>query len=593
MNDLSSLSESDLSERMVTIMNYSSADTIWVLSGTAMVFFMQAGFAMLETGFTRAKNAGNIIMKNLLDFCVSSLVFWIIGYSLMYGDGNAFAGKLSFFAGSDICNTRSIPPLVHILYATVFCGTSTTIVSGAMAERTKFKAYIAYTIVMSAIVFPIAGHWIWGGGWLSKLSIGNASGFIDYAGSSLVHLIGGTAAYIGISFLGPRIGKYGKDGKSRAIPGHSITLGALGIFILWFGWFGFSGCAGLTAEGDAAVTEISNVIFNTNLSAASATIASMIFTWIRYKKPDISMTLNGALGGLVAATAGCAYVSQGSSVIIGIVSGIITVISIDFIDNVLKRDDPVGSVGVHGMNGLWGTLAVGLFSTKNGVFTTGEWDQFKIQLIGCLAIIAWTCLIIIPAFVIIKKIFGIRVSRNDEITGLDITEHGLSASYTDFAILSDQTISQIPAHIEQLDAENDKYTAAKTYADMSATDIFKVTIICRQNKFDALKTCLDDIGITGITVTQVLGYGTQKGATQYYRGSAVESRLLPKVKVEVVVTKVPVQDVIRAARKALYTGNIGDGKIFVTPVIDAVRVRTGVSGFDALQNDVIQDESST
>lgn len=444
---------------------------------------------------------------------------------------------------------------------------------------------------MSAIVFPIAGHWIWGGGWLSELSIGNATGFIDHAGSSLVHLLGGTAAFIGISFLGPRIGKYGKDGKSRAIPGHSITLGALGIFILWFGWFGFNGCAGLKAEGDAALSQISNSIFNTNLSAASATAAAAVFTWIRYKKPDISMTLNGALGGLVAATAGCAYISQGSSVIIGLVSGIITVISIEFIDTVLKRDDPVGAVGVHGMNGLWGTLAVGLFSEKNGAFVTGEWDQFKIQLIGCIAIIAWTCLIIIPAFALIKKTIGIRVSRNDEISGLDIAEHGLSASYADFAILSDQTISPIPAQIGQLDTKNDKYTALKASANMPAADIFKVTIICRQNKFDALKTCLDDIGITGVTVTQVLGCGTQKGIAQYYRGTAVETRLLPKVKVEVVVTKVPVQDVIRAARKALYTGNIGDGKIFVTPVIDAVRVRTGVSGYDALQNDAIGDEN--
>ena len=571
-------------------MQYSTADTVWIMLGTALVFFMQAGFAMLEAGFTRSKNAGNIVMKNLLDFCLGAFVFWLFGYGIMYGNGNAFIGVPDLFSNNAGYDTGSVPLWCHVMFSTVFCATAATIVSGAMAERTKFSSYLLYSIIISAIVFPVIGHWVWGGGWLSTLSMDGTTGYLDFAGSSLVHLVGGTAALIGAKILGPRIGKYGKDGKPRAIPGHSITLGALGIFILWFGWFGFNSCSSRTIEGDFAILEVSKVLLNTNLVAVVSTISAMLFTWIRYKKPDISMTLNASLAGLVASAAGCAYVNPQSAVIIGLISGILTVGSIEFIDRVLKIDDPVGAIGVHGINGLWGALAVGLFSETSGVFTTGNWGQLKIQLVGCLAIIGWVMLVMIPVFTVMRKTIGLRVSREAEIAGLDSAEHNLEASYADFAILPDQTITLLPSDVAQsqeVPPENAiPVQAASENVFTPSSGIYKITILCKQDKFDALKAALDDIGITGITVTQVLGCGTQKGFSHYYRGVKLDLRLLPKVKVEIVVSKVPVSEVIRVTRNALYTGNIGDGKIFISSIDDVVRVRTGVSGYNALQDDV-------
>ncbi|MCC8042093.1 MAG: ammonium transporter [Oscillospiraceae bacterium] len=570
-------------------MEFSSINTLWVIFGASLVFIMQAGFAMLETGFTRSKNAGNIIMKNLLDLSIGLLVYWIIGYGIMYGSGGSFAGVIDFFSKGSY-DTGSIPKWCHLIYSAMFCATAATIVSGSMAERTKFGAYLIYSAVASSVVFPVVGHWVWGNGWLSAISIDGVTGFKDYAGSSIVHLVGGTAALIGASFIGPRIGKYGKDGKARAIPGHSVTLGALGIFLLWFGWLGFNICSGKAIDTDEAIATAGSVLINTCISAACALIAAMSFLWVRYRKPDVSMTLNGALGGLVAITGASAYVSVECAAIIGIISGIITVCSIEFVDNVLKIDDPVGAIGVHGMNGLWGTIAVGLFSETTGSLFTEGTAQLKIQLLGAVCIIGWTCLILIPTFFILKKTIGIRVSREDEVAGLDISEHALESSYADFVIVDDQTLVEFPENVESLPEEA---IPLEMNINSEDTEIYMVTIICKQEKFDALKNALDDIGVTGITVTQALGCGTQKGFRHYYRGVKLEARLLPRVKVEIAISKIPVSAVINAARKALYTGHIGDGKIFVSPIYNVVRVRTGVSGYDALQDDRTALEKET
>ena len=568
---------------------FSALNTIWVLVGAALVFFMQAGFAMVETGFTRAKNAGNIIMKNLMDFCIGTPAFWIVGFGLMFGGTGAFIGSIGGIAEEANYGTSMLPDGVpfyaFLIFQTVFCATAATIVSGAMAERTKFSAYCVYSFVISLLIYPISGHWIWGGGWLSQL------GFHDFAGSTAVHMVGGVAAFVGALILGPRIGKYDKNGKAKAIPGHSLTLGALGVFILWFCWFGFNGASTVSMEGEAVVTA-GKIFVNTNLAAAVSSCAVLLITWIRYKKPDISMTLNGTLAGLVAITASCDTVSPVSAAIIGIIAGFVVVFGIEFIDKVLKIDDPVGAVGVHGLNGALGTICVGLFSDGTGteglgLFTGGGFHLLGVQLLGMVAVIAWVAVTMTVVFQVIKHTMGLRVSEDEEIAGLDIREHGIESSYADFITFDNtgdvpQTLPKVTVSsmgAEQAPAE--LVDSADPGADYKLT---KISIITRQNKLNELMHALNSIGITGITVTNVLGCGTQKGASHFYRGVEMDMSLLPKIKVEIVVSMVPVQLVLDTARKALYTGKIGDGKMFVYDIENVVKVRTGEEGFDALQD---------
>lgn len=568
---------------------FSALNTIWVLVGSALVFFMQAGFAMVETGFTRAKNAGNIIMKNLMDFCIGTPAFWIVGFGLMFGGTGAFIGSIGGIAEEANYGTSMLPDGVpfyaFLIFQTVFCATAATIVSGAMAERTKFSAYCVYSFVISLLIYPISGHWIWGGGWLSQL------GFHDFAGSTAVHMVGGVAAFVGALILGPRIGKYDKNGKAKAITGHSLTLGALGVFILWFCWFGFNGASTVSMEGEAVVTA-GKIFVNTNLAAAVSSCAVLLITWIRYKKPDISMTLNGTLAGLVAITASCDTVSPVSAAIIGIIAGFVVVFGIEFIDKVLKIDDPVGAVGVHGLNGALGTICVGLFSDGTGteglgLFTGGGFHLLGVQLLGMAAVIAWVAVTMTVVFQVIKHTMGLRVSEDEEIAGLDIREHGIESSYADFITFDNtgdvpQTLPKVTVSsmgAEQAPAE--LVDSADPGADYKLT---KISIITRQNKLNELMHALNSIGITGITVTNVLGCGTQKGASRFYRGVEMDMSLLPKIKVEIVVSKVPVQLVLDTARKALYTGKIGDGKMFVYDIENVVKVRTGEEGFDALQD---------
>ena len=569
---------------------------VWYLIGAILVWFMQAGFAMVETGFTRAKNAGNIIMKNLMDFCLGTIVFVLLGAGLLMGEDALFGlvgipnlGLFTDFAGYDWST---------FFFNLVFCATTATIVSGAMAERTKFLSYCIYSLVISAVVYPIEAHWAWGGGWLSKEILGVT--FIDFAGSALIHFVGGISSFIGALILGPRWGKYlDKDGKPtflrkevkyvRAIPGHNLTIGALGVFILWFCWYGFNGAAA------ADITQFAQILVTTTVATAAATCATMIFTWVKNKKPDVSMTLNGSLAGLVAITAGCATVDIVGAFFIGVVAGILVVVAVEVIDKVFHVDDPVGAIAVHGCNGLWGTIACGLFSTSTGLFYTGSFAQLGVQLIGIIAIAAWTIFCMVILFNILKHTVGLRASRVEEIEGLDKHEHGLPSAYADFAA--------VPLAAEMLDpegvpvpAEGVVVTDASAPAEAPAlqassesSKLSKVVILTKQSKFEELKSALAAIGVTGITVTQVLGCGVQKGASEYYRGVKVDMDLLPKVKVEVVVSKVPVSEVVATARKALYTGHIGDGKIFVYDVEDVARVRTGESGYDALQDEPEKD----
>lgn len=557
-----------------------AADVLWTLVGAALVFFMQAGFAMVETGFTRAKNAGNIIMKNLMDFCVGTVVFWIIGYGIMFGSDSSFFGGFHFFLDGMLDDGEIVgnSAFTSIIFQTVFCATAATIVSGAMAERTKFSSYLIYSLIISLVIYPISGHWSWGGGWLSDL------GFHDFAGSANVHMVGGVAALVGAKILGPRIGKYDKNGKPKAIPGHSLTLGALGVFILWFCWFGFNGGSTVSMTGSNAALA-GSVFMTTNLAAAAATIVTMIFTWIKYGKPDVSMTLNGSLAGLVAITAGCDVVTPAGAAIIGVIAGIAVVVGIEFVDKVLKVDDPVGAIGVHCINGALGTLLTGLFAAVPvvegrdnflGLFYGGNFEFFGIQLLGVVCIAAWVGVTMFIVFKVIKTTVGLRVSAHEEIVGLDIEEHGIESSYADFmptrtVVESDDKEVEIPVHV---------INGVSSDLDHKLTN---VEIICKEERFEKLKNKLNEIGVTGITVTRVSGCGIQKGNTKFYRGVPMDITLLPKIKVEVVVSAVPVEKVIETAKKALYTGNIGDGKIFVYGVENAVKVRTGQEGFDALQ----------
>ncbi len=565
---------------------------IWFLIGAAFVFFMQAGFAMVETGFTRAKNAGNIIMKNLMDFCIGTPVFWLVGFGIMFGAGNGFFGQIGGIASEANYGTAMTPDGVpfwaFLIFQTVFCATAATIVSGAMAERTKFLSYCIYSLIISLVVYPVSGHWIWGGGWLSKL------GFHDFAGSAAVHMVGGVAAFIGALILGPRIGKYDKNGKPKAIPGHNLTIGALGVFILWFCWFGFNGCSTVSMEGEAIVTA-GKIFVTTNLAAAVATCTVMIITWVRYKKPDVSMSLNGTLAGLVAITAGCDTVSPTSAAIIGILAGFVVVFGIEFVDKVLKVDDPVGAVGVHGLNGLFGTLAVGLFSDGTGtewkgLFTGGGFHLLGIQILGIICVIAWVAVTMTIVFQVLKHTIGLRVPAEEEIAGLDIVEHGITSSYAGFSV--HDNVGPVPAPmtgVTKVSAGTASATQAPAEISPSESSqgthkLTKVVIVTRQNKLEEFMHAMNAIGVTGVTVTNVLGCGVQKGASAYYRGVEMDMSLLPKVKIEIVVSAVPVQTVIDTAKAVLYTGQIGDGKLFVYDIENVVKIRTGEEGFDALQD---------
>ena len=564
---------------------------VWFLIGAALVFWMQAGFAMVETGFTRAKNAGNILMKNLMDFCIGTVVFILIGFSLLLGeDMIGLIGKPGF----DIFTNYAEFDWSNFVFNLVFCATTATIVSGAMAERTKFLSYCIYSAVISALIYPIEAHWIWGGGWLAQL------GFHDFAGSCAIHMVGGISALIGAKLLGPRIGKFVKDKdgkitKVNAFPRHNLPIGCLGVFILWLGWYGFNGAACTSVE------QLGSVFLTTTVAPAIATVVCMIFTWIKYGKPDVSMCLNASLAGLVAITAPCDVTDVTGALIIGAVSGVLVVFGVWLLDYKLHIDDPVGAVAVHCLNGIWGTIAVGLFATTSapgndsltGLFYGGGFKLLGIQLLGFLAVAAWTAVTITITFHVIKAIVGLRVSEEEEIVGLDSCEHGLTSAYAGFSIMDISNTMTMEVN-ENTDLGTDDYAKASeaqkdaavkvVAAPASPTGIYKVSIIAKLSRYDHLKKAMNDLGVTGMTVTQVMGCGVQKGAGEMYRGVEVDATLLPKVKVEVVVSKIPVESVIEAAKKALYTGHIGDGKIFVYNVDKVVKVRTGEEDFAALQD---------
>ena len=567
---------------------YSSVNTIWVLLGAALVFFMQAGFAMCEAGFTRAKNTGNILMKNLMDFCIGTPIFWLLGFGLMFGSAGALVGGFDPFVQGDYSAIlpEGVPFFAFFIFQTVFCATAATIVSGAMAERTKFISYCIYSLLISAVVYPISGHWIWGGGWLSQL------GFHDFAGSTAVHMVGGVASLIGAKILGPRIGKYDRNGKPRAILGHNLSIAALGVFVLWFCWFGFNGCSTVSMTGDDTLVAAGSIFVTTNMSAAVACVTTMLFTWIRFKKPDVSMTFNAALGGLVAITAGCDMVSVEGAAIIGICAGIVLPLAVEFFDKIAKIDDPVGAISVHGVCGAMGTLLTGLLAVDGGLFYGGGPKFFLTQCLGVVSVIAWVAVTMVIIFMVIKHTVGLRASAIEELEGLDIHEHGLPTAYADFSQSTSMTAVAKP------DAYPEPYVAGERPVPVqvperaqpaertkSEAKLTNVTIICNQSRFEELKSAMNGIGVTGMTVTQVLGCGIQKGKTEYYRGVPMTMNLLPKVQVEIVVSKVPVAQVVDTAKQVLHTGGIGDGKIFVYDVEDVVKVRTGEHGYDALQGE--------
>ena len=560
---------------------YSALDTIWTLLGATLVFFMQAGFAMVETGFTRAKNAGNIIMKNFMDFAIGTVVFWFIGFGLMFAGDGSLIGGIDFFIQGDY--SSSIPTFAFVIFQTVFCATAATIVSGAMAERTKFSSYCLYSLIISAVIYPISGHWIWGGGFLSQM------GFHDFAGSTAVHMVGGVAALIGAKILGPRIGKYSKDGTAHAIPGHSLTLGALGVFILWFAWFGFNGCSTVSMTGNDSILSASSIFMTTNMAAATATVTVMIITWIRYKKPDVSMTLNGSLAGLVAITAGCDMVTPVGAFFIGLIAGFAVVFAIEFIEKKLKIDDPVGAVSVHGVCGCLGTILTGLFAVDGGLFYGGGFSFLSVQLLGVISVIVWVAITMTIVFLIIKHTVGLRVSAKEEIEGLDKQEHGLESSYADFMPInySYNTESlEVTTNNDNNTTTNNIDTIPVVYnTSKSDAKFTKIVVLTKKDRFEILKVALDKLGITGMTVTNVLGYGMQKGSTDFYRGVPLEVTLLPKVKVEIVVCKIPVDTLVKVIKKALYTGKIGDGKIFIENIENVIKIRTNEEGYDALQDE--------
>ncbi len=579
---------------------------VWFLIGAALVFWMQAGFAMVETGFTRAKNAGNILMKNLMDFCIGTVVFILIGFGLLLGeDMVGLIGKPGFdiftnYAGFDWSN---------FIFNLVFCATTATIVSGAMAERTKFLSYCIYSGVISALIYPIEAHWIWGGGWLAQM------GFHDFAGSCAIHMVGGISALIGAKLLGPRIGKFtrnkeGKVTKVNAFPGHNLPIGCLGVFILWLGWYGFNGAAATTIE------ELGSIFVTTTIAPAIATVVCMVFTWVKYGKPDVSMCLNASLAGLVAITAGCDVTDALGAIIIGTVAGLLVVFGVWLLDYKLHIDDPVGAVAVHCLNGIWGTIAVGLFATDTapafargfgdgvtyganqicgkGLFYGGGFELLGKQLLGFVSVAAWTAVTITITFLVIKALVGLRVSEEEEIVGLDSCEHGLASAYSGFSIMDISNTMTMDVNENTNLGTEDYESASKAQKDaavkvaqtpmVSSTGIYKVVIISKLSRYEKVKKAMNDLGVTGMTVTQVMGCGIQKGAGEMYRGVEMDATLLPKVKLEIVVSEIPVDAVIEAAKKALYTGHIGDGKIFVYNVDKVVKIRTGEEDFAALQD---------
>ena len=566
---------------------------VWFLIGAALVFWMQAGFAMVEAGFTRAKNTGNIIMKNLMDFCIGTVMFILIGFSLLLGeDVVGLIGALGF----DIFTAYQDFDWSNFVFNLVFCATTATIVSGAMAERTKFLSYCIYSGVISALIYPIEAHWIWGGGWLSQL------GFHDFAGSCAIHMVGGLSALIGAKILGPRIGKFKKDKngkvtKVNAVPGHNIALGALGVFILWLGWYGFNGAAATSVE------QLASIFLTTTVAPGVATVVCMIFTWVKYGKPDVSMCLNASLAGLVAITAPCDVTDALGAAIIGAVAGVLVVFGVWLLDHKLHIDDPVGAVAVHFMNGVWGTLAVGLFATNTapgndslvGLFYGGGFNLLGIQVLGILSVCAWTAVTITITFLVIKATAGLRVSREEEIEGLDKTEHGLVSAYAGFEMSVEDSVFtggdykpvEIPENAVSMDDAVPVVVKSEPKNVVTASDVkmTKIELVIKQERLEALKDAMMAIGITDMTVTNVLGCGSQKGKPEYYRGVVQEVSLLPKVQVEMVVCKVPVKMVIETAKKVLYTGHIGDGKIFVYDVENVIKVRTGEEGYDALQDE--------
>ena len=574
------------------IMNAISSQTfgVWFLIGAALVFWMQAGFAMVVTGFTRAKNAGNILMKNLMDFCIGTVMFIVIGFSLLLGeDLFGLIGKPGF----DIFSNYAGFYWSNFVFNMVFCATTATIVSGAMAERTKFLSYCIYSAVISALIYPIEAHWIWGGGWLSEL------GFHDFAGSCAIHMVGGISALIGAAILGPRIGKFTKDKAGKitgvnAFPGHNLPIGCLGCFILWLGWYGFNGAAATSIE------QLGSIFLTTTVAPAVATVVCMIFTWIKFGKPDVSMCLNASLAGLVAITAPCDVTDCFGAIVIGAVAGLLVVFGVWFLDYKLRIDDPVGAVAVHCLNGIWGTLAVGLFATTSapgndslvGLFYGGGFGLLGIQIVGVVSVIAWTAVTITITFMVIKATIGLRVTEEEEIEGLDPTEHGLASAYSGFSLM-DVSNSMIMDVNENTQLGNDTYEEATEYEknkavpvmtapDVDPTGMYKVVIITKLSRYDKIRKAMNEIGVTGMTVTQVMGCGIQKGSGEKYRGTEVDATLLPKVKIEVVIGNLPLDTVIEAAKKTLYTGRIGDGKIFVYNVSKVIKVRTGETNLAAL-----------
>lgn len=562
---------------------------IWFLIGAALVFWMQAGFAMVEAGFTRAKNAGNILMKNLMDFCIGTVMFILIGFSLLLGeDMVGLIGKPGF----DIFTAYAEFDFSNFVFNLVFCATTATIVSGAMAERTKFLSYCIYSGVISALIYPIEAHWIWGGGWLAQM------GFHDFAGSCAIHMVGGISALIGAAILGPRIGKFSKDHQGKitkvnAFPGHNLPLGCLGCFILWFGWYGFNGAAATT------IPQLGSIFLTTTIAPAIATMVCMVFTWVKYGKPDVSMCLNASLAGLVAITAPCDVTDAAGAIVIGAVAGFLVIFGVWLLDYKLHVDDPVGAVAVHMMNGIWGTIAVGLFATSSapesdidGLFYGGGFHQLGLQLLGVAAVAAWAAVSITITFVIIKATIGLRVTEEEELVGLDATEHGLASAYSGFSIMdvsstmmmdiNENTNLGTEVYANASQAQRDAAVKVISTVPQAATGMYKVVIVAKLSRYDKLRKSMNDLGVTGMTVTQVMGCGIQRGAGEKYRGVEMDATLLPKVKLEIIVGNIPVDKVIEAAKKSLYTGHIGDGKIFVYDVAKVIKIRTGEEDLSAL-----------
>lgn len=581
-------------------MEFSLIDTLWVFLAAILVFFMNLGFASVEAGFARSKNTVNILSKNFIVFAVSSLGFMLLGWGLMFGGDNPIIGTEHLFilGGQDLSYydgtlTSSVPFWGKFFFQLVFCGTAATIVSGAVAERVKYVSFIIFSFVLTLVIYPIVGHWVWGGGWLADL------GFKDFAGDTVVHSLGGWSALAGALILGPRIGKYDRNGKPQAIPGHSMSLAVIGLFVLWLGWFGFNPGSTMSFQNPS---DVFHILLTTNTSAIAAVLTSTITSWIVMKKPDLGMTINGCLAGLVGVTGGCAYVTIEASLLIGALSGILVVFAVKFFDKI-KVDDPVGATSVHLGCGVFGTLCVGLFakegvttlSTENGLFYGGGWNLLGVQVLGILAVGAFAFVASGLVWLVLKKTIGIRVSREEELQGLDIGEHG-NMAYPDFALVA-ETLEQdedvpmaptmAPAAVGQVNMEK---AVPVEHHETDGAKITKVTILTNQNKFSPLQEALDKLGVTGITVTNVFGYGVQKGHTLYFRGSPVTSRLLPKVKIDIVVCKVPVDLLVKTVQETLYTGNVGDGKVFIYDVEDVVKIRTGEHGYDALQDEMPGDD---